>query len=159
MMVLGSTPCTSNNVAQTDSCKATRARTGRRPVTLTDEQLLAIRGHDILKLPVSVQKTRMVLAKVRFLREFAQCGIILRAAQAAGVGRQTVADWRQADPAFVGLTADAHEDAMDLLDEEARRRGHGVVEPVFQGGREAGSIRRASDHLLMMFLKGKRRDA
>ena len=134
--------------------KVTRARTGR----LTTKQLLAVRGHDILRLPVPAQKTRTVLAKVAFLREFARCGIILRAAASAGVGRRTVADWRKDDPAFVGLMTDAHEAAMDLLEEEARRRWHdGVVGPVFQGGKEVGSIRRYSDHLLMMFLKGKRR--
>jgi uncharacterized protein YbjQ (UPF0145 family) len=121
---------------------------------------MALRGHEILKLPPKVQATRTVLAKAAFLREFAQCGIILRAAQAAGVGRQTVTDWRHADPAFVDLMADAHENALDLLEEEARRRGHdGVVEPVFQGGHEVGTIRRYSDHLLMMILKGKRRES
>ena len=83
-----------------------------------------------------------MLAKVAFLREFATCGIILHAAQAAGVGRQTVQDWRRDDPAFVDLMTNAHEDAMDLLEEEARRRGHdGVVEPVYQGGRKVGTIR------------------
>jgi uncharacterized protein YbjQ (UPF0145 family) len=96
---------------------------------------------------------------VRFLREFARCGVILRAAQAAGVGRRVVTIWRE-EPAFEALMAEAHEDALDLLEEEVRRRGHdGVVEPVFQGGHEVGSIRRYSDHLLMMFLKGKRRES
>ena len=53
----------------------------------------------------------------------------------------------------------AHEDAMDPLEEEARRGGHdGVLEPVYQGGRKVGTIRKYSDHLLMMFLKGKRRE-
>ena len=76
------------------------------------------------------------------------------------MGRQTVQDWRRDDPAFVDLMTNAHEDAMDLLEEEARRRGHdGVVEPVYQGGRKVGTIRTYSDHLLMMFLKGKRREA
>ena len=119
---------------------------------------MQLRGHDTLKLPPKVQATRTVLAKVAFLREFAMCGIILHAAQAAGVKRQTVQDWRRNDPAFVDLMTNAHEDAMDLLEEEARRRGYdGVLEPVYQGGKEVGTIRRYSDHLLMMFLKGKRR--
>jgi hypothetical protein len=71
-----------------------------------------------------------------------------------------VQDWRRDDPAFVDLMTNAHEDAMDLLEEETRRRGHdGVVEPVYQGGRKVVTIRKYSDDLLMMFLKGKRRDS
>jgi uncharacterized protein YbjQ (UPF0145 family) len=103
-------------------------------------------------------QTRTVHSQMRFLREFARCGIILRAAQAAGVGRRVVTLWRE-DPAFEALMAEAHEDALDQLEEEARRRGaDGVLEPVYQGGHQVGSIRRYSDHLQMMFLKGKRRD-
>ena len=61
------------------SGRATRARTAAARVT--GKALLQLRGHDILKLPPKVQATRTVLAKVAFLREFAQCGIILHAAQ------------------------------------------------------------------------------
>jgi uncharacterized protein YbjQ (UPF0145 family) len=148
------TEAAARDLGHTAVGKVTRARTAR----MTNKRLLAARGHEILALTAKQQSTRTVLAKVQFLREFARCGIILRAAQSAHVGRKTVYDWREDDPAFVQLMADAHEDAMDLLEEEARRRGHdGVIEPVFQGGREVGSIRKYSDHLLMMFLKGKRR--
>jgi hypothetical protein len=140
------------------SDRATRARTAAARVT--GKALLELRGHDILKLPPKAQATRTVLAKVAFLREFATCGIILHAAQSAGVGRQTVQDWRRNDPVFVDLMTHAHEDALDLLEEEARRRGHdGVLEPVYQGGHKVGEIRKYSDHLLMMFLKGKRRES
>jgi uncharacterized protein YbjQ (UPF0145 family) len=73
------------------------------------------------------------------------CGHVLRAAQAAKVGRRVVYLWRT-DPAFEALMSEAHEDALDLLEEEARRRGaDGVLEPVFQGGHEVGTIRRYSD--------------
>jgi hypothetical protein len=33
------------------------------------------------------------------------------------------------------------------------------MEPIYQGGRKVGTIRKYSDHLLMMFLKGKRRES
>jgi len=49
---------------------------------------------------------------------------------------------------------------MDLLEEKARRRGYdGVVEPVYQGGKEVGTIRKHSDHWLMVFLRAKRRES
>lgn len=105
-------------------------------------------------------QTRTIKSQTAFLRAFAVKGIILHAAQAAGVGRRTVQDWKRENPAFCELMAEAHEDALDEMEEEARRRGHdGVLEPVFQAGKEVGQIRRYSDHLLMMFLKGKRRES
>ena len=46
--------------------------------------------------------------------------------------------WRK-DPAFEALMAEAHEDALDALEEEAERRGvDGVLEPVFPGGASGG---------------------
>jgi hypothetical protein len=105
-------------------------------------------------------QTRTVHMQAAFLREFALCGVVLRAAQAAGVGRATVHEWKRENPAFLELMEQAHEDALDQLEEEARRRAHeGVMEPVYQGGKEVGQIRKYSDHLLMMFLKGKRRES
>ena len=107
--------------------------------------------------PARVQ-LRTVLAQTRFLREFSLCGNVLRSAQAAGIGRRVVYSWRDEDPCFAQKMAEAHEDALDQLEEEARRRAaDGVLEPVFQGGHQVGSVRKYSDNLLMMFLKGKRR--
>ena len=90
-----------------------------------------------------------VQAKARFLAEFAICGNVLRAAQAAGVGRRTVYDWLKQDEAFERLHAEALEDALDALEEEARRRAvDGILKPVYQGGRLVGGIREYSDTLL-----------
>ena len=48
-------------------------------------------------------------------------------------------------------------DALDSLEEEARRRAHdGWQEPVYQGGKQVGTVQRFSDNLLMFLLKGKR---
>ena len=77
----------------------------------------------------------------------------------AGIGRRTAYNWLEQDEQFQKLYAEAHEDALDLLEEEARRRGvDGVLEPVFQGGKKVGSIRKYSDNMLALLLKRKRPD-
>lgn len=99
------------------------------------------------------------MTKAAFLRCFALCGNVLRSCQAAGIGRRTAYNWLEQDEQFQKLYAEAHEDALDLLEEEARRRGvDGVLEPVFQGGKKVGSIRKYSDNMLALLLKRKRPD-
>ena len=103
------------------------------------------------------QQTRTLRAKAAFLRAFAKTGNVFRSAQHAGCGRRTVYEWLKEDEAFKQLYAEAHEDAIDLIEEEARRRGvEGMLEPVYQGGVKVGEIRRYSDALLALYLKGKR---
>ena len=83
---------------------------------------------------------------------------MLRSAQKVGVGRRTVYEWL-ADEQFKALYNEAHEDALDQLEEEARRRAvDGVLKPVYQRGRLVGRIREYSDTLLITLLKGKRPD-
>lgn len=97
--------------------------------------------------------------KAAFLKEFAQSGNILQAARKVGVGRRTVYTWLESDIHFKRLFDEAHEDALDALEEEARRRAvDGVLEPVYQGGEKVGTIRKYSDALLTLLLKGKRPD-
>lgn len=106
---------------------------------------------------MELQRLATLKAKARFLREFAECGNVLRSAKAVKVGRRTVYDWLQVDEEFKALYGQAHEDALDELEEEARRRAvDGVLEPVYQGGKKVGSIRKYSDTLLITLLKGKR---
>ena len=96
-------------------------------------------------------------AKTRFLAEFSRCGNILRAAKSVKVGRRTVYNWLAADEQFGQRYEEALEDALDELEEEARRRAvDGVDRPVYQGGKKVGSIREYSDTLLIMLLKAKR---
>lgn len=99
----------------------------------------------------------MALAKARFLAHFAVTGNVLKSAQAAKVGRRTVYGWLEADQVFRSLHDEAHQDALDLLEEEARRRAvDGWLEPVYQGGKRVGLIKKYSDALLIFYLKGKR---
>jgi AcrR family transcriptional regulator len=108
---------------------------------------------------VAREQARTVKAKTRFLREFAQSGNVLRSARAAGVGRAVVYEWKEKDEYFLELYEAAHEDAIDRLEEEARRRAvDGWNEPVYQGGEKVGTIRKFSDAMLALLLKGKRPD-
>lgn len=105
------------------------------------------------------EATRVLKAKARFLKVFAQNGNVSGSCRSAKVGRRTVYDWLAADATFKRLYDEAHDDALDALEEEARRRAvDGVLEPVYQGGEKVGTIRKYSDALLTLLLKGKRPD-
>jgi hypothetical protein len=59
------------------------------------------------------------------------------------LGRKTVYDWLKREP-FKALYSDAREEAPDELEGEARRRAvDGVLEPVYQQGRQVGTIRKS----------------
>ncbi len=126
----------------------TRRRASTRP-TRSRRRARAARGRRYL---------RTTQAQTRFLAEFAQCGNVRRAAVAAGVGRRTVYRWLE-QPRFKTLYDEAHDEALDLLEEEARRRAvEGVLEPVVSGGKIVGRVRKYSDNLLTTLLKAKRPD-
>jgi len=92
-----------------------------------------------------------------FLNAYAVHGVISIAARDAGVRRQTVLDWSKADPGFAERMAQAKEEATDMLEREAvRRAAEGWEEPVFQGGREVGAVRKYSDAMLALVLKANR---
>jgi hypothetical protein len=79
------------------------------------------------------------------------------AAKAAGVARQTLFDWRIANDAFDAACKEAVASGVDGLEDEAHRRAvEGWEEPVFQKGFEVGRVRKYSDNLLIMMLKGRR---
>jgi hypothetical protein len=104
------------------------------------------------------RQTRTARAQAAFLAEFALCGNVLRSALKVRVGRQTVYHWLK-DPAFQEIFDAAHQDALDRLEEEARRRAvDGVLEPVVSGGQLVTYRTRYSDALLALLLKAKRPD-
>jgi len=93
--------------------------------------------------------------KTRFLDEFAQHGNVSAAARVAGVGRSTVYQWQEHDEDFVAQYRLAELKARDAVDEEIHRRGVlGWNEPVYQGGKKVGTIRKFSDTLLIFLAKG-----
>jgi len=59
---------------------------------------------------------------MRFLASLSETANIKRACERAGVGRMTVYDRRNNDPKFAAAMSGAIEEAVDLLEEEARRR-------------------------------------
>ena len=80
-----------------------------------------------------------------FLAAYAKSARISRAAEAAGIGRQTHYDWMGSDDAYRAEFAKAKELAMQTLEDEATRRALGDgCEP--------------SDRLMEFLLKGGRPD-
>jgi len=96
-------------------------------------------------------------AKAVYVQAVSETGRQDMALARADIAKSTVHNWRKADPEFNTAVERAIEEACDLLEDEAVRRGvHGVEEPVFQGGKQVGLIRKYSDTLLMFILNGRR---
>lgn len=103
-------------------------------------------------------------AAERFLKALALSGNVTRAAREAGVRRAVMLARQAAEPDFAARMAEARDEAIDLLEAEARRRAlDGVEEPIIRGGEflrlDDGSIaviRRYSDRLLELLLKAHR---
>lgn len=84
-------------------------------------------------------------------------GNILHAAKAAEIDRTEHYRW-MAEPGYAARFEDAANDAVDVLEAEARRRAiNGVKEPVgWHLGKPGGYVKRYSDTLLIFLLKGAR---
>lgn len=71
--------------------------------------------------------------------------------------RRTVYDHRTRDENFARAWDEALEEACDLLEAEARRRGvEGIDKPVYHEGVKVDTIKQYSDTLLIFLLKGAR---
>jgi len=92
-----------------------------------------------------------------FLLAYADCGIIRLASKQAGIPRQTVYAWKDADvDGFAERFRMADRDVDDMIEGEMFRRGYrGVEEPVYQGGKRVGTVRKYSDRLLEMLAKAR----
>ena len=74
-----------------------------------------------------------------------------------GIVRHTFYAWRDTDEAFRNAVELALDDGLDVLEDEAVRRGvEGVQEPVYQGGELVGHKQVYSDKMLEMVLAGRR---
>jgi len=100
----------------------------------------------------------------KFLAAYSQNGNVTRAAENAGVGRNTVYGWRK-DPEFEVAFGNAGEEAADLLEEEAWRRARDGLRKMKFNGKEpimdpdTGKPyleHEYSDTLLIFLLKGLR---
>jgi hypothetical protein len=94
-----------------------------------------------------------------FLQHLAAGHPVAEAARLAGVSRNAVYEWRKLSEAFSRQWEAAYAEGGDMVEAEARRRGvEGWLEPVYQGGEQVGSIRRYSDRLLALVLRGRKPD-
>lgn len=93
--------------------------------------------------------------KGAFLAAYAECGTVTQAAKAADISRVSHYNWLKEDAEYVKAFAQAHQEACDKLEAEARRRAiEGWDEPVFYEGGECGTKRKYSDTLLIFLMKG-----
>lgn len=84
---------------------------------------------------------------------------VAHAASKAGFTRQAAYKRRQNDLEFAQAWNDAVEQGTDVLEDAATVRAvRGVEKPVFQQGKQVGSIREYSDILLIFLLKARRPD-
>ena len=85
-----------------------------------------------------------------FLAALENTGTVGRAAEAAGIDRQTVYDCQRADPEFAMKCLDAFDSAADaVLSRITRLAVQGELVPVYHQGRIVGYELRQSDTLLM----------
>src|SRR5262249_36791287 len=90
-----------------------------------------------------------------YLKALAEGASYGEAAAKIGVTRQAV-DWVRAhEPEFARRVAAARKTAASILEDTAWNRAvNGWEEPVYQGGKQVGTVRRFSDGNLQMLLKG-----
>ena len=92
--------------------------------------------------------------KAAFLLVFPDEGTVTHAAARVGIDRATHYRWLHDDAAYASAFAEAEVKATDNMEREARRRAiEGTDEPVYQGGKLIGHIRKYSDTLLIFMMK------
>lgn len=92
-----------------------------------------------------------------WLDAFAEGKTIAAACKATGIGRRTFYDHRDREPAFEAAFREVDEEITDALEREAIRRAQdGTDRPVFQGGKEVGTVREYSNDLLIRLLMARR---
>lgn len=92
-----------------------------------------------------------------FLAALALTGNVSKACVVAKIARSEVYEHRGTDKRFKALWRKALDEYSDVLEAEVHRRGEkGWLEPVFQGGKKVGTIRKYSDALLLAALRAKK---
>jgi hypothetical protein len=93
-----------------------------------------------------------------FLDTFAECGHVGKSAKAARIAPTRVMQERRQNPQFEAQYQVAYEMGNTILEDEAVRRGvHGWMEPVFYRGVRVANVRKYSDQMLALLLKGRLR--
>lgn len=92
-----------------------------------------------------------------FFDALGRTGNVLLSCKAAHIGRRAVYTQRNKSDRFRKLWDEALEDATDMLEAEARRRGmHGTERGVYYKGRKIDTVKETSDTLLIFLLKAHR---
>ena len=91
-----------------------------------------------------------------FIERLKATGNVTLAASGAGVALQHAYRTRNRSKAFRRSWEDALEQAMDLLEGEARRRATGIKRDVWYAGEKVGTKNVYSDTLLMFLLRARR---
>ena len=109
------------------------------------------------KSPKSRRTSRTDRARETFLNTLRERCNVSESARAAGIGRSTAYEWRDADPSFAAEWDDAEQEAADKLEREAWRRAvDGVDKPVTFQGMITATYKEYSDRMLEILLKGHR---
>jgi len=96
-------------------------------------------------------------AKEKFLEVVRTTCNVSEGARSIGMARRSLYDARVRDTEFAQLWDAAVEEAADCLEQEAWRRAvEGWDEPVFYQGKAVGAVRKYSDRMLELLLKGHR---
>lgn len=116
---------------------------GKKPTEKTDKNLLEHRG------------TEQYHLKDPFLLELRKRVYVTQAAEAVGLSRQTIYDWRKNDPEFARKMDEVDAATLDVLRSEAFRRAVvGNDEPMSVNG-QVVMVKRYSDYLLDRLLRSK----
>jgi hypothetical protein len=103
------------------------------------------------KKPERVDKAKNQAA---FLAAFRSCGRIDVSAKAAGITSQAHYLWIKKDPEYKRIFAEAREEAVAYLEDEAHRRAvEGTTEDIYYQGEVCGTKLNYSDTLLIFLLK------
>lgn len=82
---------------------------------------------------------------------------VSESARAAGIGRRTAYEWREADEEFAAAWKDAEDEAADKLEREAWRRAvEGTDKPISFQGVITATYKEYSDKMLEILLKAHR---
>lgn len=106
-----------------------------------------------------MQTIRTDVKASQFLSALSETGSVAESCRIADVARNSMYLWRKEDAEFARRWDSAVEFAGDLLEAEAFRRAHdGYEKPIYQGGVLVGTVREYSDTLMVVLLKGLKRE-
>jgi hypothetical protein len=90
-----------------------------------------------------------------FIAEYAKTGNITRAAERVGISKEIHYQWMKKFPKYVEAFREAKNIAAEYLESVAvERASEGWLEPVYYQGASCGEVRRYSDGLMMLLLRG-----